>query len=150
VLATALTRLGQADEAQRELVEYQRLQTAAADASKRKFERDGLARQVAVAMTAGDHQTAVSSLRQLIALEPGVAAHRVTLGQALAASGQTLDAIQAYRTAIELEPSDPNVHRYLAEAYIAAGQIDAGRLEAARYRELVEAAKRQRALRYGS
>jgi len=150
VLATALTRLGQADEARRVLAEYQRLQAAGADASKRKFERDGLARQIAVAMTAGDHQTAVSLLRQLIALEPGVAAHQVTLGQALAARGQTLDAIQAYRAATEFDPADPNVHRYLAEAYIAAGQIDAGRLEAARYRELVEAAKRQRALRYGN
>ena len=150
VLATALVRLGQADEAQREMAEYQRLQAAAADASRRKFERDGLARQISVAMTSGDHQTAVSHLKQLIALEPTIAAHHITLGQALAASGQTLDAIEAYRTAAELDPSDPNVLRYLAEAYIAAGQADAGRVAAARYRELVETAKRQRALRYGN
>ena len=150
VLATALLRLGQADEAQREMGEYQRLQAAAAEASRRKFERDGLARQISVAMGSRDHQAAVSHLKQLIALEPKVAAHQITLGRALAASGKTLDAIEAFRAAAELDPSDPNVLRYLAEAHIAAGQVDAGRVAAARYRELVEAAKRQRALRYGN
>ena len=79
-----------------------------------------------------------------------IAAHQITLGQALAASGKTRDAIGAFRTAAELDPSDPNVLRYLAEAHIAAGQVDAGRVAAARYRELVETAKRQRALRYGN
>ena len=89
-------------------------------------------------------------LEQLIALEPTVAAHHVTLGQALAASGEAQAAVRAYRTAAELDPADPEIHRLLAEAYIAAGEIEAGRLEAARYRESVENAKRQRALRYGS
>ena len=150
VLGTALTRLGQTEEAQRAIGGYQRLQAEAAEAAKRKFERDGLARQISLAMSAGDYRTAVGQSKQLIALEPDVAAHHVTLGQALAASGQPPDAIQAYRTAADLDPSDPDIHRYLAEAYIAAGQADAGRLAAARYRELVEAAKRQRALRYGN
>ena len=150
VLGTALTRLGQSEEAQRAIEDYRRLQAEAADASKRKFERDGLARQVSVATAAGNHQAAVPLLEQLIALEPTVAAHHVTLGQALAASGQAEAAVQAYRTATELDPADPEVHRLLAEAYIAAGQIEAGRLEAARYRESVETAKRQRALRYGN
>jgi len=150
VLGTALTRLGQSEEAQRAIEDYRRLQAEAADASRRKFERDGLARQVSIARTAGNHQAAVPLLEQLIALEPTVAAHHVTLGQALAASGEAQAAVRAYRTAAELDPADPEIHRLLAEAYIAAGEIEAGRLEAARYRKSVENAKRQRALRYGS
>jgi tetratricopeptide (TPR) repeat protein len=150
LLGTALMRLRQADEAQREIAEYQRLQAAAAEASRRKFERDGLARQISVATAAGDHRAAVPLLHQLIALEPDAPAHQIALGRSLAASGQTADAIQAYRRALELDSSDPNVHRYLGEAYLAAGQADAGRLEAARYREAIDAAKRERALRYGN
>jgi tetratricopeptide (TPR) repeat protein len=150
VLATASSRLGQTEEAQKEIEEYRRLQAAAAEASRRKFERDGLARQVSVSLAAGDHEAAVSLLKQLISLEPDAAAHHLALGQALTAGGRTLDAIEAYRTAAQLDPSDPNVHRYLAEAYLAAGQTEAGRLEAARYRESVESAKRQRALRFGN
>ena len=70
VLGTALTRLGQSEEAQRAIEDYRRLQAEAADASKRKFERDGLARQVSVATAAGNHQAAIPLLEQLIALEP--------------------------------------------------------------------------------
>jgi hypothetical protein len=52
--------------------------------------------------------------------------------------------------AVQREPLDANAHRYLAEAYLAAGQIDASRSEADRYRELIEVAKRERALRFGT
>jgi tetratricopeptide (TPR) repeat protein len=150
VLATALTRLGQTEDARREMDEYRRLQAEAAEASKRKFERDGLARQITAAIAAANHEAAVALLEQLIALEPKVAAHVVSLGRELAASNRMLDAIQAYRTAAALDPVDPNTSRHLAEAYLAAGQTEAGRIEAARYRESIEAAKRQRALRYGN
>lgn len=150
VLGTALTRLGRAGEAGREMDEYRRLQAAAAEASKQKLERDGLARQIAVLTTAGSHQEAVPLLKQLSALEPAVASHRIALGQALTASGQASAAIEAYRAAAALDPADPDVHRYLAEAYLAAGETDASRQEAARYRESIDRAKRQRALRYGN
>jgi tetratricopeptide (TPR) repeat protein len=150
VLATAMTRLGQTEDASREMDEYRRLQAEAAEASKRKFARDGLARQVTAAIAAADHGAAVPLLKQLIALEPKVAAHFLSLGRELAASNQTRDAIEAFQTALALEPSDPDVHRQLAEVYLAAGQTDAGRVAAARYRESIESAKRQRALRYAS
>ena len=45
---------------------------------------------------------------------------------------------------------DLNAHRYLAEACLAAGQVDATRREADRYRVLIEAAKKQRALRFAT
>jgi tetratricopeptide (TPR) repeat protein len=148
VLATSLARLGRADEARAELETFQRLQSEDAAAAKRKFERDGLARQIAVSMGAADHAAAIPLLRQLIALEPEVATHYVTLGLALTGTRQPLEAIQAFEAALKRDVPDPNVYRYLAEAYLAAGQTDAGRQAAARYREAMEFAKKQRALRF--
>jgi tetratricopeptide (TPR) repeat protein len=150
VLATSLARLGQADEARRELDTFQRLQAEAAAESKRKFERDGLERQISVSVGASDHQAAIPLLRQLIALEPHVGTHYVTLGIALTRTGQPRDAIQAFEDALKREPSDPDTYRLLAEAYLAAGQTDAGRQAAARYREAMDVAKKQRAMRFAT
>jgi Tfp pilus assembly protein PilF len=57
--------------------------------------------------------------------------------------------VQAFEAALQRNSSDPSVHRYLAEAYLAAGQPDASRGAAARYREAMDRAKRQRAAIYG-
>ena len=150
VLAMSLMRAGQTDEGKRELQEFQRLQAEAADASKRKYEIDGLRREIDVATTAGDFSTAIPLLRQIIEREPAVASHYTALGLALARTNQTPEAIEAFTKALEQQPLDPDVHRYLAEAYLAAGQTEASRREADRYRELIEIAKKQRALRFGT
>jgi tetratricopeptide (TPR) repeat protein len=150
VLGTALTRLGQGEEARREMDTFLRLQTEAAGAAKQKFERDGLVRQITTAIAAAEHGAAVPLLKQLIVLEPKVAAHFLSLGRELAGSNQTREAIEAFQMALALDPSNPDVHRHLAETYLAAGQTDAGRQAAARYRESIDNAKRQRALRFGN
>jgi tetratricopeptide (TPR) repeat protein len=150
VRAMSLMRLGQMGEGQRELQEFQRLQAEAAAITQRKYETDGLRRQIDLATAAGDYQTAIPLMRRIIELEPTVASHYADLGVTLAKINQALDAIRAFETALERQSSDINVHRQLAEAYLAAGRVDDSRREAARYRELIETAKKQRALRFAT
>ncbi len=148
VLATSLTRTGQAEDAKREFAEFERLQTQAAEEAKRKFETDGLRRQIAVSISAGEHAAAVPLLRQLIALEPNEPAHSITLGQSLMKAGQNAEAAEAFETALQQRTGDPNVYRYLAEVYLALGDPASSRLAATRYRETIDAAKRERAARF--
>jgi tetratricopeptide (TPR) repeat protein len=150
VLATSLTRTGQAEDAKREFAEFERLQVQAADEAKRKFETDGLRRQIAVSLGAGEHQAAIPLLRQLISLEPGEPAHYITLGQSLLKTGQNMDAATAFETALERRTGDPNVYRYLAEVYLALGDAASSRLATTRYREAIEIAKRRRAERFAA
>jgi predicted Zn-dependent protease len=140
VLAMSLMRAGQSDEGKRELQEFQRLQAEAADVSKRKYEIDGLRREIDIATAAGDFGTAIPLLQQIIQREPDVASNYTALGLAFERTNQTPEAIEAFTTALKREPLDANVHRYLAEAYLAAGQTEASRREADRYRELIEIA----------
>jgi predicted Zn-dependent protease len=118
-------------------------------ASKRKFELDGLNREVAVAIDAANYQGAISLLHQVIERQPDEASHYVTLGTSLLKAGQAQEAAQALEAALQRNSPDPSVHRFLAEAYLAAGRPDASRGAAARYREAVDRAKRQRAAMYG-
>jgi tetratricopeptide (TPR) repeat protein len=146
----SLQRLGQADDARREIQEFQRLQTEAAAETQRKYETDGLRRDIGVSLAAANYQAAIPLLRHIIELEPDVAAHYLNLGTALSRLSQAAEAIEAFELAARREPLDPNTHLRLAEAYLAAGRMDASRREADRYRELIETAKRQRALRFSS
>jgi tetratricopeptide (TPR) repeat protein len=148
-LAMSLMRLGQTDEARGELATFEKLQADAEAASRRKYELDGLNREVAVAIDASNFKAAIPLLRQAIERQPGEPAPYVTLGSSLMKSGQAQDAVQAFEAALERNSADPSVHRYLAEAYLAAGQPDASRRAATRYREAIERAKRQRAAMYG-
>jgi tetratricopeptide (TPR) repeat protein len=148
-LATSLTRLGQTEEARLELAAFEKLQMAEQAASKRKFELDGLNREVAVAIDAANYQGAISLLHQVIERQPDEASHYVTLGTSLLKAGQAQEAAQALEAALQRNSPDPSVHRFLAEAYLAAGRPDASRGAAARYREAVDRAKRQRAASYG-
>jgi tetratricopeptide (TPR) repeat protein len=150
VLATSLTRSGQAEDARREFAEFERLQTQAAEEAKRKFETDGLRRQISVSLGAGEHQAAIPLLRQLIAFEPDEPAHYITLGQSLVKVGQTMEAAQAFESALERRTTDPNVYRYLAEVYLALGDPASSRLATTRYRETIDAAKRERAARFAA
>ena len=118
-------------------------------ASRRKYELDGLNREVAVLIGAGNHQGAIPLLRQVVERAPDDPTHYVRLGTSLLKSGQAAEAVQAFETALRRNTADSSVHRYLAEAYLAAGQPDASRAAAARYREAIERAKRQRAVMYG-
>jgi tetratricopeptide (TPR) repeat protein len=150
VLAMSLLRLGQAEQGNRELREFQRLQAEAALEVQRKYEMDGLTREIGVSLGAANYTAAIPLLRQAITREPGVAAHYVNLGAALSKTNQLAEAVEAFQLAVQREPLDPDVHLRLAEAYFAAGRADEGRQAANRYRELIEIAKRQRALRFGN
>jgi tetratricopeptide (TPR) repeat protein len=150
VLATSLTRTGQVEDAKREFAEFERLQTQAAGEAKRKFEIDGLRRQISVSLGAGELQAAIPLLRQLIALEPDEPAHYLTLGQSLMKVEQTMEAAQAFESALERRTSDPNVYRYLAEVYLALGDPASSRLATTRYRDAINAAKRERAARFAA
>ena len=149
-LAMSLRRLGQADEASREFAAFEQLQAGAQAAERRKFEVDGLNREVAVAIDAirlpgGDSAAAPgdrAAAGRAVALRR--AGHVVSCK-----SGQATEAVRALEAALQRNSSDPSVHRYLAEAYLAAGQPDASRGAAARYREAIDRAKRQRAAMYG-
>ena len=83
-----------------------------------------------------------------VALEPDDPAHYITLGQSLMKTGQNMDAATAFETALERRTGDPNVYRYLAEVYLALGDMPSSRLATTRYREAIDAAKRQRAARF--
>jgi tetratricopeptide (TPR) repeat protein len=149
-LAMSLLRLGQPDEGRRELAAFEELQTEADAAARRKFELDGLNREVTVQLGAANHQGAIPLLRQIIERQPDDASSYVALGTSLLKAGQATEAVQAFEAALQRHSPEPNLHRYLAEAYLAAGRPDASRRAAARYREAVDLAKRQRAAIYAS
>src|SRR5207237_821823 len=69
-LGTALVRLGQIDDGQRELAEFERLQREDATARERELELGGLRREATVSSSAGDHQKAVALLRRALEIAP--------------------------------------------------------------------------------
>jgi tetratricopeptide (TPR) repeat protein len=141
VLATALLRLGRADEGNRELQEYQRLQAEATAQQQRRFEIAALQRDATVSAANGDHARAVALLRKALEAQPGDPSAERDLGLALLRAGQAADAIPHLRAAAT-PGSAPEVHRHLAAAYDAAGQPEDGQRERALY-----AQARQDALR---
>jgi tetratricopeptide (TPR) repeat protein len=138
VLATSLIRLGRADEGQRELDEFQRLQALDAAAHARDFELGGLRREASVSSANGDHEKAVGLLRKALELEPNAAVSHVNLGLALLRAGQPAEAVTRFQAAAALNDPTPliDVHRYLAEAYSALGRDEEGRRELAAYEQL--------------
>jgi len=140
VLATALLRLGRADEGNRELQEYQRLQSEATALQSKRLEIAALRRDATVSAANGDHPRAIALLRKALDTEPGDPGLELDLGLALLRAGQAADAIPHLRAGVAGAP--PDVHRHLATAYEAAGQAEEGRRERALY-----AQARQEALR---
>jgi tetratricopeptide (TPR) repeat protein len=141
VLATSLLRLGRADEAHRELQEYERLQNEATALQSKQLEIAALRRDATVSTANGDHDRAVALLRKALEAEPGEPASEVELGLALLRGGKAAEAI-AHLRAGAVPGGSPDVHRHLAAAYEAAGQPDDARRERALY-----AQARQEALR---
>ena len=141
VLATSLLRLGRADDGNRELQEYQRLQNEATALQSKRLEIAALRRDATVSAANGDHDRAVALLRKALDADPGDPASELELGLALLRAGKAGDAI-AHLRAGAVPGSSPEVHRHLAAAYEAAGQADDSRRERALY-----AQARQEALR---
>ena len=141
VLATALLRLGRADEGNRELQEYQRLQNAATALQSKQLEIGALRRDATVSAASGDHARAVALLQKALDADPGDPASELDLGLALLRAGKAADAIPHLRAGV-VPGGSPDVHRHLAAAYEAAGQAEDSRRERALY-----AQARQEALR---
>ena len=138
VLATALLRLGRADDGNRELREYQRLQTEATARQSKQLEIAALRRDATVSAAHGDHARAVALLRKALEAEPGSPAAELDLGLALLRAGQASDAIPHLRAG--LPGGSPDVHRHLAAAYEAAGRADESQRERAAYAQARQAA----------
>jgi tetratricopeptide (TPR) repeat protein len=141
VLATSLLRLGRSDEGNRELQEYQRLQSAATALQSRQLEIGALRRDATVSAANGDHARAVALLRKALDADPNDPASELDLGLALLRAGKPAEAIPHLRAGV-VPGASPEVHRHLAAAYDAAGQPEDGRRERALY-----AQARQDALR---
>jgi tetratricopeptide (TPR) repeat protein len=141
VLATSLLRLGKADEGNRELQEYQRLQREATALQSKRLEIAALRRDATVSAANGDHDRAVALLRKALEAEPDDPASALDLGLALLRAGKAADAIPHLRAGV-VPGGSPDVHRHLAAAYEAAGQADESRRQRALY-----AQARQEALR---
>lgn len=131
VLATALLRLGRVDEGNRELQEYQRLQTLATALQSKQLELAALRRDAAVSAANGDHERAVILLRKALDADPGDAAAKLDLGVALLRAGKASEAIPHLRAS--LPGGSPEAHRHLAAAYASAGQADESQRERAAY-----------------
>jgi tetratricopeptide (TPR) repeat protein len=141
VLATSLLRLGRADDGNRELQEYLRLQSAATALQARQLEIGGLRRDATVSAANGDHARAVALLQKALDADPGNPASELDLGLALLRAGKAADAIPHLRAGV-VPGASPDVHRHLAAAYEAAGRAEDSRRERALY-----AQARQEALR---
>ena len=142
--ATALIRLGKADEGAAEMQVFQRLQAEDSEARARQFELGRLRREASVSRAAGDAANAVTLLRRALVYEPRSATSHLDLGLALLESGQTAEAIERLNTAAALNaPLD--VHRHLAKAYAALGQ----KADSDREQALYERLKREAISRTG-
>jgi tetratricopeptide (TPR) repeat protein len=121
---------------------YQRLQAEATASGRRQHELERLKRDASVAIATSDYAKAAELLRRSIEYE-AAAPTFLALGFALMQTGRHADAIVELQKAARLQ-DEPNVHRYLAEAYRAAGRSDESRAEVQLYQQLFERAKRER------
>jgi tetratricopeptide (TPR) repeat protein len=142
-LGTALTRLGNLQEGERELDRFQRELDESAALRRHVAELNEMRRQAARFEAAGDYAQAVSALRNAAAAAPDEAQIELDLARLLVKTGQPQDALEHLAKA---HPPDDNadVHRLAAEAYAALGRADARDREDTRYRQLVEQQKEER------
>jgi tetratricopeptide (TPR) repeat protein len=144
-LGTALMRLGRADEGERELKEFERLQQEAAANRARDLELGALRREAQLNSASGDHQKAVTALRRALELAPADPIAHLNLGMALTLAGQPAEAVEQLTAAVALN-GPPDAHQHLAVAYAALGKADDSRREL----EIYEQLKRNRSLQPGA
>lgn len=107
LLGTALLDAGDAAGAERHLREAVRLRPRSAAAL------NALGVALMQLSRPGDAEAALDAFRRAAAAEPGDAASRNNLGNALEARGSVEDALTQYREAIRLAPGDATGHRNL-------------------------------------
>jgi tetratricopeptide (TPR) repeat protein len=145
VLATALIRLGRADEGQQALEVYQRLQSEATATRARQLEIEGFRRDASVRMASREYEQAVGLLRQALEREPESGLSHMDLGIALLKAGRAAEAVEHF-TAAAARGADKDAHGYLAEAYDTLGRSDDSRRE----REIYERMRRDALRRAGA
>lgn len=84
----------------------------------------------------GKTNEAVKYARESVALSPESVGSQLALGEALKASGDDEHALAAYLAAERLDPVNPKIRLYLANAYRALGRADDMRREQAEYSRL--------------
>ncbi|HVZ19643.1 MAG TPA: tetratricopeptide repeat protein [Vicinamibacterales bacterium] len=143
VLGTALTRLGDAQQGQRELERFQREVDDSAAERRRTAEINERLHEAARLESAGDAAQAATVLRGAAQALPGDARVEFQLAKVLVKTGQPQDALDHLA---QSHPSDDDAeaHRVAADAYAALGRIDARDREETRYRQLVEKQKEDR------
>jgi tetratricopeptide (TPR) repeat protein len=125
-LATALIRLGRAEEGARALEVFAELQAEESAAKARQFELGALRREAAVSAAQQDHAREVELLRQALALDAASPAAHLDLGLALVRAGHAAEAIERISQAI-VAGAGAGAYRHLADAYRAAGRTDESR-----------------------
>src|SRR6185369_5029538 len=130
-------RLGKADEGEKELKEFERLQQKAAADRTRDLELGRIRREAQLSSSNGDHENAATLLRRALDLVPDDPIAHLNLGMALMLAGKPAEAIEQYTAAVTLNaPSD--VHLRMAEAYEALGRADDSRREMGIYEQLTQ------------
>jgi tetratricopeptide (TPR) repeat protein len=142
-LATSLLRLGEREEAQRELETFQRQQAEAESLGQREFQLDALRREASRESLAGSHDRAITLFREAQVLDPRSARSHRDLGLGLLRAGRPAEAIESLQTAQDLADTAEGV-AYLAEAHAGAGDVEAAARLRDRYRESVVRAKLDR------
>jgi len=138
-LGTALMRLGRADEGEKELKEFERLQQEAAAGRARDLELGTLRREAQMNSASGDHQKAVALLRRALELAQADPIAHLNLGMALILAGQPAEAVEQLRATIAMS-GPAEAHQHLATAYAALGRAD----DSLRELEVYEQLKRTR------
>jgi tetratricopeptide (TPR) repeat protein len=134
-LGTALMRLGRADEGEKELKEFERLQQEAAAGRARDLELGTLRREAQMNSASGDHQKAVAILRRALELAPADPIAHLNLGMALILAGQPAEAVEQLTATIAMS-GPAEAHQHLATAYAALGRADDSRRELDVYEQL--------------
>jgi tetratricopeptide (TPR) repeat protein len=141
-LGTSLMRLGQVEEAAKQIAEFQRLQTEAMAAARRQSEVERLRRDAAVSLANAEYEKTAGLLREAASQEAGDGATYLALGFALLMAGHHSEAVVALQKASQLAPG-ADVHRYLAEAYQALGRVEESRAELVLYQQTIQALKKE-------
>ena len=122
-LATALMRLGNTQEAARELERVEQAQRQMVADRRRNMSLDVLKEEAALRAAEGNYDRAAALWQQAIDREPGRPANHLGIAAALAGAGRIDTAIAHYEQAVSLG-ADPVVYRQLAELYAKVGRID--------------------------
>jgi tetratricopeptide (TPR) repeat protein len=133
-LGQALARTGHADDARREIAEFERLDAAQREKGQRDFRIEQTRVEAGRLLAAGDFDGAVELLRGLAAEEPENPRWPREIGAAFVRARRLPEAIAALEAA-QSKTATVEGERLLADAYAAAGRSADARERQARYEQ---------------